>query len=83
MILINSSKNLEDYKESQERICDVAGESTSTLLMWKPRFIEENCLRSLSSRMGELELDPGSHVLSATPQCTLSDPGQCHLKKDV
>lgn len=62
VILIKSSDNLEDYKESQERICDVAGGSTSTLLMWKLRFTEEKRLRSLPSRTGELELDSGSHA---------------------
>lgn len=56
VILINSSENIEDHKESQERICDVSGESSNTLLMRKLRFIKEKCLRSLSSDLGELGL---------------------------
>ena len=71
MILINSSENLEDHKESQERIGDKSGESSNTLLMKKLRFIKEKCVRSPASYMGELGLTSGSHVLSATPQRTL------------
>lgn len=41
MILINSSENLEDHKESQERVRDVAGESTNTLLMRKQVYRRE------------------------------------------
>ena len=70
MILINSSENLEDHKESQERIGDKSGESTNTLLMKKLRFIKK-CVRSPASYMGGLGLMSGSHVLSATPQRTL------------
>lgn len=37
VILINSSENIEDHKESPEGICDVSGESSNTLLMRKLR----------------------------------------------
>lgn len=56
VILINSSENIEDHKDSQERICDVSGENSNTLLMRKLRFIKEKCFRSLSSDLEELGL---------------------------
>lgn len=43
MTLINSFENLEDHKESQERMGDMSGESTNVLLVKKLRLVKEKC----------------------------------------